>query len=469
MSARAGGALGVRALLAGTIVYLPLEEFLLKWVPGDTLYAVLRLVPELLLGGALVALLAGRVVRGLPWRRTPLDLPLAAFVALAIVSLAVSGGDWLGGLVNLRVLLRYLVVTYLVWFLRPDARERARWLGLVLLGAGLQGLLGLLQAAQGGAGAFWLPRAAELQLGGYAREVAVLSGGIERGAVLGTTDHSVAFALFLLVAAAVAAARLVAGPTRRSTALLALLALCCAGILFSYARSCLVGFALVLGVLAAWRWRAPAVRRAVTLGTALAPLALAVLLFLPALPRTGFAKEKETAVSPLESLTAVFQPEYLEAARSARLWVLVDVGGAIVRETGWIGLGPDAEHVRGELLRAGGAALSRLIAYRALEDVYWVALLAYYGFVGLGLFLAVLWTLVRPVRRVAREAADPWSRSAALALGALLVAVVPLSFLAPTFDFRTFAFYFWLLAGIVLVAQAELAPPAGTVRAGGAA
>lgn len=463
MSAAPRGTLGVRALLAWTIVYLPLEEFLLKWVPGETLYALLRLVPELLLGGALFVLVAGRVVRGLPWRRTPLELPLVAFLLLALVSLAFSGGAWLGGLVNLRVLLRYVVVTYLVWLLRPEERERARWLTLLLVGAGVQGLLGLLQAAQGGAGAFWLPRSAALELGGYARDVAVLSGGIERGAVLGTTDHSVAFALFLLVAAAVAAGRLVAGPTRRAGALHFLLALCAGGILFSYARSCLMGLVLVLGVLALWQGRAPAVRRALTLGTALAPLALAVLLFLPALPRTGFAKEKETAVSPLESLTAVFQPEYLEAARSARLWVLVDVGGAIVRETGWIGLGPDAEHVRAELLSSGGAALSRLIAYRALEDVYWVALLAYYGFAGLALFLAVLWGLVGPLRRVALRATEPWTRASALALGALLVALVPLSFLAPTFDFRTFAFYFWLLAGLVLVADAELAQPAPAV------
>jgi len=457
MSAAARGTDGARALLAALVVYLPLEEFLLKWVPGDGLHALLRVVPELLLFGTLAGLVAGRCVRGLAWPSTPIDRPLLAFVALALVSLLLSGGEWLGGLVNLRVLLRYVAATYVVWLLRPGERERRRWLGLVLAGAIGQGLIGLLQVSQGGAGEFWLPRSAALELGGYSREVAVLSGGIERGAVLGTTDHSVAFALFLLVAVALAAARLVAGPTRRTGLLFGVLALCALGILFSYARSCQLALVFVVLLLAWWRRRARIVQRFFAFGAALTPLILGVLLLVPALPRTGFAKEKETAVSPLESFTALFQPEYLEAARSARLWVLIDVGGTIVEETGWIGLGPDAEHVREELLRAGGAALSRLIAYRALEDVYWVALLAYYGFLGLALFLAVLWALVGPVRRVAAASTEVWARTAALALGALLVVVVPLSFLAPTFDFRTFAFYFWLLAGLVLVAEGELA------------
>lgn len=467
MNREADGSAGVRLLLAALVLYLPLEEFLLKWIPGETLHALLRLLPEMLLGAALALRVAGRVVRGLPWPRTPIDLPLVAFAALALLSLFVSGGAWLDGLVNLRVLLRYVAATYLVCLARPDERARRVLLGLVLAGALLQVACGFLQKAQGGPGEFWLPRSASLELAGYARDVAVLSGGIERGAVLGTTDHSVAFALFLLVAAAVAGARLVAGPTRRPGLLVAVLALCGAGILLSYARSCLLGYLLVLGVLAVWRWRAPTVRRAVAFGATLAPLALGLLLTLPVLPRTGFAKEKETEVTPLESLTAVFQPEYLEAARSARLWVLVDVGATIVRETGWIGLGPDVEHVREQLLDAGGAALSRLVAYRALEDVYWVALLAYYGFVGLALFLALLWGLVGPVRRVASAGEGAWTRTAALALGALLVVVVPLSFLAPTFDFRTFAFYFWLLAGLVLAADAELARRA-EARAGGA-
>src|SRR5206468_3627142 len=80
----------------------------------------------------------------------------------------------------------------------------------------------------------------------------VPGGGLEQGSVLGTTDHSVAFALFLLVSGTLAAAFLVTGGARgpRGRAWLALV-VCLAflGILFSYSRACLLAFALALGAL----------------------------------------------------------------------------------------------------------------------------------------------------------------------------------------------------------------------------
>src|SRR6185295_18893489 len=126
-------------------------------------------------------------------------------------SLAFSDGSWLAGLVNLRVLLRYVAVFYLAVWLELGPEERRRVLALVLVSAGLQGALGLVQHFQGGASAFWLPRVETLEVGGVARECAAAPGGLELGAVLGTTDHSVAFALFLLVAGTLAAALVFAG------------------------------------------------------------------------------------------------------------------------------------------------------------------------------------------------------------------------------------------------------------------
>ena len=107
------------------ILYLPLEEFLLKWVPvGPTGYVLLRLGFEGLIYAAVVGLVLARVVRGQRIRATPIDLPLALFVSLATCSLLFSGGDFLPGLVNLRVLLRYVAVFYLAAYLELDAGER---------------------------------------------------------------------------------------------------------------------------------------------------------------------------------------------------------------------------------------------------------------------------------------------------------------------------------------------------------
>jgi len=452
------------ALLSFAVVYLPLEEFLLKWAPGGSLgYAALRIAFEGLLFLAVGSLLAARAVKGLHLRATPLDAPLLLFGALATASLFLSDGSVLQGLINLRVLLRYVAVFYLVVYLELAPAERRRVLVLLLCSAGLQGVLGLVQASQGGASEFWLPRSDLTAVGGVTHEFAALDGGLEQGAVLGTTDHSVAFALFLLVAGTLAAALLLAGAVRgwRRALLAGLVGLALAGIVFSYVRSCLFGLGLTLLVLA-WRERRSAPMRRLLPALALvAPIVLGFLLLVPR-GEVAFVREKETRVSPLASVGALFTSEYLQASEGSRLWVLRDVGAEIARSAGWLGFGPDQEHVKQCLLRSGGASLHRLVAYRAFEDVYWVALLAYYGFLGLAVFLVVLARLV-PAARQAREAVDPWERAAGHTLFALLLVLVPLSFLTPTLDFRTFAFPFWMLAGMV-VARAR--PAAAPARAG---
>jgi hypothetical protein len=133
------------------------------------------------------------------------------------------------------------------------------------------------------------------------------------------------------------------------------------------------------------------------------------------------------------------------------------VGSEILRSAGWLGFGPDEEHAKERILAAGGAGLQRLIAYRAFEDVHWVALLAYYGFLGLAAFVLLLLRLLGAALRARALASDPVERALAAVLVALLVLVFPLSFLAPTLDFRAFAYPFWLLAGLVLGAAGRRA------------
>ena len=126
---RAAENLGASPLRAFLAVYLPLEEFLLKWVPlGATGVAVLRLGNEAPLYSALGAVAVAYKLRGLALPSTPVDRPLAAFAAVALVSLALSGGSWLAGIVNLRVLLRYAAAYYLAVYLALGPHEQRRLL-----------------------------------------------------------------------------------------------------------------------------------------------------------------------------------------------------------------------------------------------------------------------------------------------------------------------------------------------------
>lgn len=445
------------ALVGALALYVPLEEFLLRWAPvGGTGIAVLRLVPEALLLLALGLEWAGRRARGLDLPRTGIGAPLLAFLAIAGLSTALSGGDALAGVANLRVLVRYVALFYLVVALAPDAAERRRLATFLWGGALVQAALGLGQYVAGGAGPFWLPREATLELAGVRRDFVAVTGGIEQGAALGTTAHPVAFALFLLVGGLIAAARtLLARRGRRAGPALAALA-CGLAIVASFSRATVLAYGLGLLVLLVLLRRERTTARLLGWALAVAPaVAALVLLRAPSALGPGAANEKEVAVGALTSLESLSSDAVLERSRRSRLWILEEVGAAVVASTGWIGHGPDESHAKARIGAAGGAVLHRLIAYKAFEDVYWVALLAYYGFAGLA---ALLWLFVRlgaSARSLLRAAVGRHERALAAAALAVLVAALPLAFVVRTFEFRAFAFAFWLLFGLVAAARSE--------------
>lgn len=447
---------GRLALVGVLALYAPLEEFLLRWVPvGAPGVAVLRLVPEALLFLALALEWAGRRARGRAFPRTGVGAPLLAFLAVAGLSTALSGGDAIAGLANLRVLVRYVALFYLVVALAPDAAERRRLATFVWAGALGQALLGLGQYAAGGAGTFWLPREATLELAGVRRDFTALTGGIEQGAALGTTAHPVALALFLLVGGLLAAARALLAPAgRRAWPGLATLA-CGLAIVASFSRATALAYGLGLVVLLVLLRRERTTVALLGWGLALAPAAAALVLLRGPSTDIGAASEKEVAVGALASLESLSSGAVLERARRSRLWVLEEVGAAVVASTGWIGHGPDEQHAKERIGAAGGAALHRLIAYRAFEDVYWVALLAYYGFAGLAALLWLFARLAGSARALLRGGAGRHERALAAAALAVLVVALPLALVVRTFEFRAFAFAFWLLFGLVAAARAE--------------
>lgn len=444
-------------LLAAVALYLPFEDFLLKWLPvGEPFYSLARLLSEGLVYALLLAVLLGRLARDLPLARTPIDRPLLAFLALALASMLLSRAPLFNELIHLRALVRYVAVFYLVVLLRPGAREIERLLVALVAVAALEGALALLQHSADGPGAFWLPRASELEVGGFRKEFTVLTTGIERGAAIGTLGHSVALALFALVALVLGLALALSGVAAARR--IAALALPLAGIalLYSYSRAALLAGALALVPLFWLLRREPAARGLLRAGALCAPLALAGVLLLGGSgePR-GFARAKESYVDPLENLEQLAAAELLGEARGSRAWVLFDVGREILAGAPPLGYGPDEERAKLAILESARVPLHRLIAYRAFEDVYWVALLAYYGLFGLAAFAWLLGTLFATARRVLARADDALSRGIAAAFAALWLVTIPLTFVVRTFEFRSFAFGFWLLAGLVALADAR--------------
>ena len=445
---------GLFWILLALVVYMPFEEFLLKWLPvSDQVYGLARLGSEALVYCLLVTVVLGRLAQGRFLRRTPIDWPLLVFVVLAGVSIAINGSQVLPALVTLRTLLRYVALFYVVTNLELDERRIRILLLAILATAVLESGIALLQFAQGGPTAFWFPRASDLEVGGVGRNFSILTGGVEAGAVIGTFGHTVSLALFLLVAAVVVTGILFTQGDRvpRFMApgwLFALLGVFLTGILLTYSRAAFLGALIGLGVAAWWRRHRREVIRPLT-GLAVGGLFLAAVLALTA--NVGQANLKRTHVSPLENVRMTFGSQVFQGGFSnTRVWILTAVGGTVLRSMTPLGYGPDQETARRKIAARAHGTLDRLLTYGPFEDVFWIAMLSYYGIVGLGVFVWLLVRLFTVAREAMRYKPGLWTRTAATSCAVLLVLLVPLTFLIRTFEYRSLALYFWLLAGITV-------------------
>jgi hypothetical protein len=170
----------------------------------------------------------------------------------------------------------------------------------------------------------------------------------------------------------------------------------------------------------------------------------------------GFVDVKKAYVNPVENLTMLFSSEYFEQTASGRQWILTEVSKAILMSGNLIGFSPDEETARERIVASSGGALNKLLSYKAFEDVFWVAMLAYYGFIGLGLFVLVLLRIYRAAIWVVRNSFYRIDRVTSVTTSVLVLIVLPMTFIIKTFEFRHFSFYFWLISGLVMAEYIRL-------------
>lgn len=440
-------------LLVGILVAtMTFEDFFLKWLPvSDFVYSVSRMATEVTIYALFVYVIGKRLASGARLKPTPIDFAIVSFLLVAGVSVIVNDAPWLASFINLRVLVRYVAVFYIVVNLDLRQHEVRLLLGMIVVVGCLQSALGLLQALQGQVGTFWLPRASALEVAGYSKNFTVLSGGIEKGAVTGAFGHSVAMGMYLTIAIVIALAFLLESDRRRvlfRIACLGAVLIMAAGIAVTYSRSALAALVLAIPVILWHAGRYGLVVRALIAGLALLAIVLGTFAAVGGPKGVGFVKVRETYVSPLANVGMLFSAEYWERTEGSRQWVIKEVGTSLLRQASLVGFSPDENTAKSAIIDRANGTLSKLVTYKAFEDVYWVALLAYYGLIGLSLYLYMMWKLYRESVRGHRAILET-SRIATLAFSTLLIVTIPLTMIVRTFEFRVFGFYFWLLAALM--------------------
>lgn len=135
-------------LIAALAIYLPFEEFVLKWVP-DILYTPLRFLGEITILIVVVALLLKQFLFKKKWPKTPIDLPIVILLFAMIISAAVNHVPLFVFGLGVKNIFRYILLFYLIILSKPSEKEIVKLLKVLLTVALIQAAIAVFQSIIG--------------------------------------------------------------------------------------------------------------------------------------------------------------------------------------------------------------------------------------------------------------------------------------------------------------------------------
>jgi hypothetical protein len=438
--------------------FVPFEVIILKHLPvSDIIYGYLRFLVEVL-----IYLIAGFVFarylnsKKLP-KGTPLDRPLILFIGYSLIITIINNAPMFEAFVGLRVLLRYVPLFYILSFIEIDSRTIRKIFNSIMIIAVIQCTIATYQHYFGIA-TLWYPRASDLEIGGKQVGFRLLttgfSGGRELGAGIGTFGDSVFLALFLVISFTMLVASLQRTVRLIRIQKLVIIASCALIIIvlfFTYSRGSVLVAAAAIPIIMLLDGGSKRLAAYFTIG---------LIFMIPIVFFGEFTKPSDDAsyinpkvkyTDPLSNITTVFTSSYLNnTMQFSRGAVLTEIGGNLIGSFKLLGYSPAQEFALEKAATKLFGSNMPINNLPIINDVYWVAFIIYYGIFGLGIYFFVLYQLFRAARFVYHYSDDPYFRIFALTLAALVIISIPYSLILRTFVFRSFGFYFWLIAGLVM-------------------
>ncbi|GJQ52513.1 MAG: hypothetical protein HKUEN02_13600 [Anaerolineaceae bacterium] len=425
------------------IVFTVAEALILKFIPGpEQLYAAAQLTGEALVYLMFGATLIKTFLSHKPFRKTFTDIPLAAFLLGAAVSIAINQAPPTASLLNIRSAIRYIALFYSVVNLSLSQRQVSQLIKTILAMGAAEILIGVVQLA-GGARlySFFAPRQSE-----GIRTFATLTQGRELGSVFGSLGDTVYFGLFMLVILA-----LYLSPIKKiNLRTLSAIAVIVVAIGFSYSRA---SFLLAILMIIVWYVQFYKVRIIHALVAGAAFLAVFALIALG----NGVKTNDQEYINPrfqrqtiLQNITNSFTKQYVANAQKNRLGELIWVPPVVARNAFWFGYGPDQTTTVNQLNKTDISNHYDLRNGSGFEDVYWVAIFAYYGIAGALAFIVLFATGVASAWNIAHRTESALTREIATATYCLWAITPILLFFNRALEFRAFSFFLWLLPALMI-------------------
>lgn len=440
------------------LIYIPFETLILKYLPvSDDTYTYLRYAFEIYIYILFLSVIVLRISRNKLPVSTPIDFPLIIFIGLAFINTWIQGSSFTDSIIGMKSTFRFVLIFYIIVNTGFSASSVKWALLAVIFIAGIQAVLSFQQHFYG-IDSFWIPRPTTLQVGSRVYNFKIVTqgdaGGLEQGAVIGTFGDSALLGNFLVIAVMLIVPFLF-GLYRMNifwkAVLLLLYILCVISLFFTYSRG-----SAVIGVLIIPFMMYISGKHKQLLKSALifCLLILPIVLFYTSdyFKHGGYFNPKFKYVDPLSNVATLFTPEYANnTLQHSRGWVILNIGGNLLHSFTPLGYSADAEFALTKIFDKQLGVTSPFKNYFIVNDVYWISFIAYYGFLGLGIFLYILFRLFFIARFVWRNTKEQIFKVVAVSTMTLLIVSVPYSFIIATFTFRSFGIYFWFLAGITML------------------
>ncbi len=425
------------------IAYSPFEEIILKSLP-DQFYAPIRFLWEGLLFAMMFAMLFDKLALKRNWRRTPIDLPVCIFLGGWIVSGLINSVALSISLLNLKNLVRYIPLFYIIYNLKPKTEFLSLVVRLILAIAIIQSIVCLWEAFDPGVAGWFTPkdvivggeliRGEDSQLGTFYTR---FSGTMVRNVHLG---NYLAFALCFMVAMY---SRIQLKGWFIASIILILTALFISSSRTSW-LSAYAGIGMILTMQRhRWRyhfWLTPIV-------------GLAGVMFIGLVVPKGDLASDFNIVS---RFFHIFSSDYLDTISNAgRLYAILYAMPAVLMTNPLLGLGPGAFIQISKQFSAAdsyGQATELGLDARALNyvhDVGYASLFAQVGIIGLG---AYIWIFVRLFRIARKTISDNSSQDIGwFMLGAIgfIIALMVQNLASFNLMYRNQSVIIWTIAGLI--------------------
>lgn len=438
-------------------VFVPFEVMILKYLPvSDTVYGYLRFAVEVF-----IYLLAGFVFSRYLYMKktpsgTPVDKPLLIFIGYAIVITIINNAPFIQSFIGMRALLRYVPLFYVITHIHFSHTSGKKIFNALMVVATIQCAIAVYQHYFG-ISQIWYPRASDLEIGGKQTGFKLLNtgfgGGREMGAGIGTFGDSVFLALFLVICFIMAFSAL-----QRSAMISkqqriwysSILLLVVISLFFTYSRGSVLMAMLAVPMII---YLSGGRKKLVLYLGAGVILLIPVILFGVLDNNTAtssYINPKIKYTDPIANITAIFSSSYVDnTLQFSRGAVLTEVGGELVGSMKLLGYSPAQDFALEKAASKLFGSNMPINNLPIINDVYWVAFIIYYGLIGLAIYFFILYRIFTTSRYVLMHSPDPYFRMFAVAMAVLTIIAIPYSLILRTFVFRSFGFYFWLLAGLV--------------------